>query len=46
MLLRWYFYKMLIVNVLACSGAKVVFMVIREKAPTFALSENNKNKAL
>jgi len=35
-----------IASVLVCFAAKAVFMVIREKAPTFASSENNKNKAL
>ena len=45
-LLRCVFCKRLFINALACLAAKAVFMVIREKAPTFASSENNKNKAL
>lgn len=45
-LLRFYFYSLLIINGLLFLAAKVVFMVVREKAPTFASSENNKNKAL
>ena len=45
-LLRFYFYSLLIINGLLFLVAKVVFMVFREKAPTFASSKNNKNKAL
>ncbi len=45
-LLRCVFCKRLFINDLSNAAAKAVFMVIREKAPTFASSENNKNKAL
>ena len=45
-LLRFYFCSLLIINGLLFLAAKAVFMVFREKAPTFASSENNKNKAL
>jgi len=45
-LLRCVFCKRLFINDLSNTAAKTVFMVIREKAPTFASSENNKNKAL
>jgi hypothetical protein len=33
-------------SALCIVAAKAVFMVVREKASTFATSENNKNKAL
>ena len=45
-LLRFDLCKWLFVSVLCILAAKAVFMVFREKAPTFASSENNKNKAL
>ena len=45
-LLRCVFCNQLFINDLSNAAAKAVFMVIREKAPTFASSENNKNKAL
>ena len=45
-LLRFDLCKWLFVSVLCILAAKGVFMVFREKAPTFASSENNKNKAL
>ena len=45
-LLRFDLYKYLFISLLCVLAAKAVFMVVREKAPTFASSENNKNKAL